>query len=120
MDLDTVYLKRRQVTHTDSPNFCIWVPLCMSPQQHEAEPVLTCRGGGRTDEAVITAKRSELEAVLKRAGISVPHGSRSRLYEYYPPFAPSWLRLHDVLLPVEGDPAALKADTTTAEAHKEQ
>ena len=46
-------------------------------------------------------KRAELEEELQARGITVVPGADTKLYQYYPPFAPFWLRLQDVLLPVE-------------------
>ena len=75
--------------------------------------MFTCRGWPRPDDAAIARKRKELVAALRAAGIKVDESADSRLYQYYPPFAPQILRLQDVLLPVEYDGSNLagkKAD----------
>lgn len=36
---------------------------------------------------------------LKEAGLE-PEGEEVLLYQYHPPFAPGWMRLNEVLLPV--------------------
>ena len=68
---------------------------------------LHCRGWPRPSEAVVAEKRRELVKAMKAAGIKVDESADTRLYQYYPPFAPTFLRLQDVLLPVEygGDSA---------------
>ena len=37
---------------------------------------------------------------LVQANIPVEEDAPVRVYQYYPPFAPGWLRLNEVLLPV--------------------
>ena len=62
---------------------------------------LCCRGWPRPSAEVTASKRQELVADLQAAGITVDEAADSRLYQYYPPFAPTFIRLQDVLLPVE-------------------
>ncbi len=46
------------------------------------------------------AKKQELLMALKEAGIEV-EGCSPKLMQYYPPFAPRFIRLQDLLLPVK-------------------
>lgn len=46
------------------------------------------------------SKKEELLSALKEAGIHVEDAS-PKLAQYYPPFAPRFIRLQDLLLPVK-------------------
>ena len=46
-------------------------------------------------------KKTELEAVLAKHGLDVVENASTRVWQYYPPFAPNFLKLHEVLLPVK-------------------
>ena len=59
-----------------------------------------CRGGPLPREELVAEKKRELVAELETAGVEVQRDVTTRLLQYYPPFAPRWLRLQDVLLPV--------------------
>ena len=60
-----------------------------------------CRGWPRPSETVVASKRKELIAALKEAGLQVDESADSRLYQYYPPFAPTFIRLQDICIPVK-------------------
>ncbi|KAK9846423.1 hypothetical protein WJX81_003525 [Elliptochloris bilobata] len=62
---------------------------------------ISWRGGPRPTDDLVATKRKELEAVLQEAGVHVNPSAKTKLYQYYPPFAPRWVRLQDVLLPVD-------------------
>jgi len=62
---------------------------------------LHSRGGPRPTEEVVEAKKQELLTALKEAGIVAEEGASPKLNQYYPPFAPRFIRLQDVLLPVK-------------------
>lgn len=59
-----------------------------------------CRGGVPSEEEV-QAKKDKLASILKQHDITVKDMSSTHLWQYYPPFAPNWLRLQEVLLPIE-------------------
>ena len=61
-----------------------------------------CRGAQPQQEA-IDQKKQQLLSVLKQHDITVTDTSSTRLWQYYPPFAPGWLRLNEVLLPIESN-----------------
>jgi hypothetical protein len=65
---------------------------------------LTWSGKGPNQEAM-TQKADELRAVLDQAGIK-PTSSHVHLWQYHPPFAPSWMRRNEVLLEVNDDVAS--------------
>ncbi len=46
------------------------------------------------------SKNQELLSALKEAGIEVEDAS-PKLAQYYPPFAPRFIRLQDLLLPIK-------------------
>ena len=60
----------------------------------------SCSGAAPSQE-VVDQKKQQLLSVLKQHDISVTDSSNTRLWQYYPPFAPSWIRLNEVLLPIE-------------------
>ncbi len=51
------------------------------------------------------AKKQELVAAVERADakIEIETGAPVKLLGYYPPFAPRWIRLQELLLPVKKD-----------------
>ena len=51
-------------------------------------------------EQLMNAKKKELVTGMRAAGIEVEDGPM-KLLGYYPPFAPRWIRLQEVLLPVK-------------------
>ena len=59
-----------------------------------------CRGSSPREEAV-EKKKTELEAVLAKHRLEVVENASTRVWQYYPPFAPNFLKLHEVLLPVK-------------------
>ena len=61
------------------------------------------RGGPWAREQLINAKKEELISVMKEAGVEVEEGPM-KLLGYYPPFAPRWIRLQEILLPVNKAP----------------
>lgn len=61
-----------------------------------------CRGAAPSQE-VVDQKKQQLLSVLKQHDVSVTDTSNTRLWQYYPPFAPSWLRLNEVLLPIDAN-----------------
>lgn len=71
---------------------------------------LSWRGWPRPSDNVVTQKREELVEQLSAAGIRVDRDADTRLYQYYPPFAPTFIRLQDVLLPVEYEGSSDKKD----------
>lgn len=50
---------------------------------------------------LMDAKKEELVAALKNANVEVESNAPVKLLGYYPPFAPSWIRLQEVLLPIK-------------------
>lgn len=50
---------------------------------------------------MVDAKKAELIAEASKHGVSVDASASPQLLQYYPPFAPSWVRLQDVALPVQ-------------------
>jgi hypothetical protein len=72
-----------------------------------------CRGGSPSEEQV-QDKKDKLAAILKQHDITVKDTTSTHLWQYYPPFAPNWLRLQEVLLPIEVDGEAA-AEESTAE-----
>lgn len=52
-------------------------------------------------ESLIEEKRQELISVLRANSIAVDEEAAVKVYQYYPPFAPAWMRLNEVLLPVD-------------------
>lgn len=65
---------------------------------------LPYRGGSPSEEEV-QQKKQKLISILKQHDVTVKESSTTHLWQYYPPFAPNWLRLQEVLLPVELDSA---------------
>ena len=59
-----------------------------------------CRGGARPTECLVESKKEELLLALKEAGIDA-EDAKPKLAQYYPPFAPRFIRLQDLLLPVK-------------------
>ncbi len=59
------------------------------------------RRGKSPREAEVEAKKQELLAVIKTSGLKATPGQTTHVWQYYPPFAPNWLRLNEVLLPVD-------------------
>lgn len=69
---------------------------------------LAYRGAPPSEEEV-QQKKQKLISVLKQHDVTVKESSSTHLWQYYPPFAPNWIRLQEVLLPVEleiGEPGA--------------
>jgi len=60
-----------------------------------------CRGGPPPREDLTDKKKQELVAALKKADIDVKSSSPVTLNQFYPPFAPRFIRLQELLLPVE-------------------
>jgi SOUL heme-binding protein len=52
----------------------------------------------------VEQKRLELEAALRQSGIEVEPEAHVKLLQYYPPFAPGWIRLNELLLDVDEPP----------------
>ncbi|DBA76780.1 hypothetical protein WJX79_005523 [Trebouxia sp. C0005] len=71
--------------------------------------------GGSPSEEEVQDKTDKLFAILKQHDITVKDTTSTHLWQYYPPFAPNWLRLQEVLLPVEFDGEA-DAEEPTAES----
>jgi len=46
-------------------------------------------------------RKVELMGVLKSSGLRPTPGQTTHVWQYYPPFAPNWMRLNEVLLAVE-------------------
>jgi len=65
---------------------------------------LTWSGRGPNEEEM-NSKASELKAVLGEAGVK-PVSNHVHLWQYHPPFAPSWMRRNEVLLEVNDDVAS--------------
>lgn len=63
--------------------------------------VLGWRGGPRADEAMVAARRRELDEILKKSGIKPLEGAGTTLNQYYPPFAPAWQRLCEISIDVD-------------------
>lgn len=61
-------------------------------------------GGKSPSQELMEAKAAELKAALSAAGIQA--SGKVHLWQYHPPFAPSWMRLNEVLLEVQGDVAS--------------
>jgi hypothetical protein len=57
-------------------------------------------------EPDVESRKQQLLALLKKHDISVPEAAATRVYQYHPPFAPNWMRLNEVLLPVDFSPNA--------------
>ena len=70
---------------------------------------LHCRGGSPS-EGEVQQKKQKLISILKQHDVTVKESSNTHLWQYYPPFAPNWLRLQEVLLPIEIDTADTDAD----------
>ncbi|CAL5219370.1 g1190 [Coccomyxa viridis] len=68
-------------------------------ESHEVAAI-AWRGGPWAREQLINAKKEELISVMKAAGIDIEDGPK-KLLGYYPPFAPRWIRLQEILLPVK-------------------
>jgi hypothetical protein len=49
---------------------------------------------------VVEQKKQELLSALEGTGILVNADASPKLQQYYPPFAPRFIRLQDLLLPV--------------------
>ena len=56
--------------------------------------------GGVGDTAAHAAKTAELKALLSTHGM-VASGEPAVLADYYPPFAPGWLRKREVIIPLK-------------------
>jgi hypothetical protein len=50
---------------------------------------------------MVDAKKAELLEELGRAGIKADSSASPQLLQYYPPFAPRYIRLQEVALPVQ-------------------
>lgn len=62
--------------------------------------------GGRVREKEVEQKRQELVEQLKKHDITVDSNAPVKVYQYYPPFAPGWIRLNEVLLPIDYEGSA--------------
>ena len=60
-----------------------------------------CRGGALPREDLTDKKKQELVAALKKAQIDVKSSSPVTLNQFHPPFAPRFIRLQELLLPVK-------------------
>ncbi|MCJ1422690.1 hypothetical protein MMC29_000570 [Sticta canariensis] len=103
-----------KITRPEKSQYLAWqcvnlhLAPCLILMHDQARTV--CRGWPRPSQAVVASKREELADALKAAGIKVDESADSKLYQYYPPFAPTFIRLQDVLLPVEYDGNSGKKD----------
>ncbi|KAK9865342.1 hypothetical protein WJX84_002543 [Apatococcus fuscideae] len=61
---------------------------------------LTWRGAVPSQQLVDKKTKLLLDALLQH-GIKVDEAAKTRLYQYFPPWTPFWLRTQDVLLPVD-------------------
>ena len=61
---------------------------------------LAYRGAPPSEEEV-QQKKQKLISILKQHDVTLKESSSTHLWQYYPPFAPNWLRLQEVLLPIE-------------------
>ena len=61
-------------------------------------------GGGSPSQELMDKKASELKAALAAAGIQ--SSGAVHLWQYHPPFAPSWMRKNELLLEVPSDVAS--------------
>lgn len=57
--------------------------------------------GASPKPAEVEDKKQKLLAALKQHDVTAEDTDKSYLWQYYPPFAPSWIRLQEVLVPVE-------------------
>ena len=73
-----------------------------------------CRGGSPSEQEV-QQKKDKLISILKRNDVTVKDTSSTHLWQYYPPFAPNWLRFLEVLVPVEADGLSPNDDAPVAE-----
>ena len=62
--------------------------------------------GNSPREAEVQARLEELRGLMAGAGLAPLHADRPHLWQYYPPFAPGWLRLNEVLYEVGEEQAA--------------
>ena len=62
---------------------------------------LYLRRGKSPREAEVEKRKLELLGVLKNSGLRATPGQTTHVWQYYPPFAPNWMRLNEVLLAVE-------------------
>jgi len=58
-----------------------------------------CRGASPR-EAAVEEKKTELLALVAENGLELMPDAPTRVWQYYPPFAPNFLKLHEVLLPI--------------------
>ncbi|KAK9827027.1 hypothetical protein WJX74_003923 [Apatococcus lobatus] len=61
---------------------------------------LTWRGASPSQQLVDKKKKILVDSLLQH-GIKTDESAKARLYQYYPPWTPFWLRTQDVLLPVD-------------------
>ena len=57
--------------------------------------------GAPPSEEEVQQKKQKLISILKQHDVTMKESSSTHLWQYYPPFAPNWIRLQEVLLPVE-------------------
>jgi hypothetical protein len=57
--------------------------------------------GSSPKPAEVDDKKQKLLAILKQHDVTVKNTDKTHLWQYYPPFAPSWIRLQEVLVPIE-------------------
>jgi hypothetical protein len=57
--------------------------------------------GSSPREPQVEARKQQLLDMLKKHDITPTSGGNTRVYQYYPPFAPGFIRLNEVLIPVE-------------------
>lgn len=72
--------------------------------------IISRRGYPTPSEEVIKRKEAALRAALLDAGIEVEQGAKTKVYQYWPPFAPGPIKDYDVLLPVKRDSVPSKVD----------
>jgi len=75
---------------------------------------MRCRGGSPSEEEV-QQKKEKLASILKQHDVTVKDTTSTHLWQYYPPFAPNWLRLQEVLLPIEAENGVTDGDDLSAE-----
>lgn len=61
---------------------------------------LSFRGNGPR-EPQVEQRRQELLALLRTHNVSPIQGGATRVFQYFPPFAPGFIRLNELLLPVD-------------------
>ena len=70
--------------------------------------------GGVADDAAMERWAATLRAELAQAGLTAE--GPPQLYNYYPPFAPNWMRTTEVLYRIKEGAEAVQAGAAAAEA----